>query len=88
MASNDKRDVRSGGGPVVRTTVAERVYEDIKKRILDQTLKPGERLTVESLSRQVATSSSPIRQDLEGGRRRLLSGPPGVPAPDAGGPSA
>ena len=64
MASNDKRDVRSGGSPVVRTTVAERVYEDIKERILDQTLKPGERLTVESLSRQVATSSSPIREAL------------------------
>jgi hypothetical protein len=88
MASNDKRDVRSGGGPVVRTTVAERVYEDIKERILDQTLKPGERLTVELLCRQVANSASPIRQHLEGGRRRLLSGPPVASAPDADGSSA
>jgi DNA-binding GntR family transcriptional regulator len=64
MASNDKRGGRGAGSPVVRTTVAERVYEDIKERILDQTLRPGERLTVESLSRQLETSSSPIREAL------------------------
>ena len=64
MASNEKRVGRGPGSPVVRTTVAERVYEDIKERILDQTLKPGERLTVDSLSRQLETSSSPIREAL------------------------
>jgi DNA-binding GntR family transcriptional regulator len=44
--------------------MADRVYEDIKERILDQTLKPGERLTIEFLCRDLAVSSSPIREAL------------------------
>jgi DNA-binding GntR family transcriptional regulator len=64
MGSNDWRAARPEGSAVERTTIAEKVYEDIKERILDQTLKPGERLTIESLSRLLATSSSPIREAL------------------------
>ncbi|MEI7446250.1 MAG: GntR family transcriptional regulator [Burkholderiales bacterium] len=64
MGSNDWRGARPEGTAVERTTIAEKVYEDIKERILDQTLKPGERLTIESLSRLLATSSSPIREAL------------------------
>jgi DNA-binding GntR family transcriptional regulator len=64
MGSNDWRGARPEGSAVERTTIAEKVYEDIKERILDRTLKPVERLTIESLSRLLATSSSPIREAL------------------------
>lgn len=49
---------------LTRSTIADQVYEDIKERILDQTLKPGERLTIEILSRGLGVSSSPIREAL------------------------
>lgn len=49
---------------LTRSTIADQVYEDIKERILDQTLKPGERLTIEILSRSLGVSSSPIREAL------------------------
>ncbi len=61
---SDSTDTKRGDAPVLRTTIAERVYEDLKERILDQTLMPGERLTIESLSRLLHTSSSPIREAL------------------------
>lgn len=64
MATNGRQATQPRGGPITRTTITERVYEDIKERILDQTLAPGERLTVESLSRDLQTSSSPIREAL------------------------
>lgn len=47
-----------------RSTIADQVYEDIKERILDQTLKPGERLIIEALSQDLGVSSSPIREAL------------------------
>lgn len=49
---------------LTRSTIADQVYEDIKERILDQTLKPSERLTIEILSRSLGVSSSPIREAL------------------------
>ncbi len=49
---------------LTRSTIADQVYEDTKERILDQTLKPGERLTIEVLSRSLGVSSSPIREAL------------------------
>ncbi|WP_291295394.1 GntR family transcriptional regulator [Elioraea sp.] len=59
-----RRVVRPGSRSVPRTTIAERVYEDIKERILDQTLAPGERLTMDFLCRELAVSSSPVREAL------------------------
>lgn len=49
---------------IVRTTLAEQTYEAIKERILDQTLQPGARLNIDSLARELAVSSSPIREAL------------------------
>lgn len=49
---------------IVRTTLAEQTYEAIKERILDQTLIPGSRLNIDSLSRELQVSSSPIREAL------------------------
>lgn len=61
-----KREPKSSGvmGSIVRTTLAEQTYETIKERILDQTLLPGARLNIDSLSRDLAVSSSPIREAL------------------------
>jgi DNA-binding GntR family transcriptional regulator len=52
------------GRSIVRTTLSEQTYEAIKERILDQTLPPGMRLNIDSLSRELAVSSSPIREAL------------------------
>ncbi|MBB5754831.1 GntR family transcriptional regulator [Prosthecomicrobium pneumaticum] len=49
---------------IVRTTLAEQAYEALKERILDQTLPPGARLNIDNLSRELAVSSSPIREAL------------------------
>lgn len=54
----------SGGTPLVRVTLAERVYETLKERILDQRLKAGARLNIDALSRELEVSSSPIREAL------------------------
>jgi DNA-binding GntR family transcriptional regulator len=53
-----------GSRAIVRTTLSEQTYEAIKERILDQTLQPGARLNIDSLSRELAVSSSPIREAL------------------------
>lgn len=60
---------RSGGRStgtqrLFRVTLAERVYETLKERILDQRLKPGARLNIDALSRELEVSSSPIREAL------------------------
>jgi DNA-binding GntR family transcriptional regulator len=52
------------GRTIVRTTLSEQTYEALKERILDQTLEPGVRLNIDSLSRELAVSSSPIREAL------------------------
>jgi DNA-binding GntR family transcriptional regulator len=49
---------------IVRTTLTEQTYEALKERILDQTLPPGTRLNIDNLSRELAVSSSPIREAL------------------------
>jgi DNA-binding GntR family transcriptional regulator len=54
----------TGGRTIVRTTLSEQTYEALKERILDQTLEPGARLNIDSLSRELAVSSSPIREAL------------------------
>ncbi|MEN5081694.1 GntR family transcriptional regulator [Bosea sp. TWI1241] len=47
-----------------RTTVAEQTYEDIKERIIDQTLPPGARLNIDALARELSVSSTPVREAL------------------------
>jgi DNA-binding GntR family transcriptional regulator len=49
---------------LVRTTVSEQTYEDIKERIIDQTLQPGARLNIDALARELSVSSTPIREAL------------------------
>lgn len=61
-----ERKLRAAPGSrvIVRTTLSEQTYEAIKERILDQTLEPGVRLNIDSLSRELSVSSSPIREAL------------------------
>jgi DNA-binding GntR family transcriptional regulator len=56
--------VRTPARPLVRTTVAEQIYEDIKERIIDRTLVPGARLNIDGLARELNVSSTPIREAL------------------------
>lgn len=49
---------------LVRTTVSEQTYEDIKERIIDRSLAPGSRLNIDALARELKVSSTPIREAL------------------------
>jgi DNA-binding GntR family transcriptional regulator len=62
--SIEKKPKAAGGRVIVRTTLSEQTYEALKERILDQTLEPGARLNIDSLSRELDVSSSPIREAL------------------------
>jgi DNA-binding GntR family transcriptional regulator len=55
---------RTTARPLVRTTVSEQIYEDIKERIIDRTLPPGARLNIDALARELNVSSTPIREAL------------------------
>lgn len=56
--------VRMPSRALVRTTVSEQTYEDIKERIIDQVLSPGARLNIDALARELNVSSTPIREAL------------------------
>lgn len=49
---------------LIKTPLSEQAYEEIKRQILDQRLKPGERLNIDALSRACGVSSSPLREAL------------------------
>jgi DNA-binding GntR family transcriptional regulator len=49
---------------LVKTTLAERAYEILKERILDQDVAPGTRLNIDALARETGVSTSPLREAL------------------------
>jgi DNA-binding GntR family transcriptional regulator len=49
---------------LVKTSLAELAYEQLKRQILDQRLQPGTRLNIDALSREFGISSSPLREAL------------------------
>ncbi|KAF1047313.1 GntR family transcriptional regulator [Xylophilus sp.] len=49
---------------LVKTPLSEQAYDELKRQILDQQLKPGERLNIDALSRSCGISSSPLREAL------------------------
>lgn len=49
---------------VVRTILADQVHQILQERILDQQYLPGERLNIDTLARELGTSSSPVREAL------------------------
>jgi DNA-binding GntR family transcriptional regulator len=59
--------VPNGGAPglrLVKTPLSEQAYAALKRHILDQHLRPGERLNIDALSRLLGVSSSPLREAL------------------------
>lgn len=49
---------------LIKTSLAEQAYDELKRQILDQRLRPGERLSIDALSRECGVSSSPLREAL------------------------
>ncbi|HEX7892221.1 MAG TPA: GntR family transcriptional regulator [Ramlibacter sp.] len=49
---------------LVKTSLAEQAYEELKRQILEQRLRPGQRLNIDALSRECGISSSPLREAL------------------------
>lgn len=47
------------------TTIKYRIYKEIRRSIIMQHLRPGERLSVEDLARQYGTSITPVREALQ-----------------------
>lgn len=54
----------SAGPRLVKTSLAEQAYDELKRQILDQRLRPGARLNIDALSRECGVSSSPLREAL------------------------
>ncbi|MGN9919113.1 GntR family transcriptional regulator [Micromonospora palomenae] len=50
--------------PARRLTLSEDVYEAVKGLIMDHTLPPGERVTIDVLARQLDVSPTPVREAL------------------------
>lgn len=50
--------------PLPLTSVADRVYEELKARIIDGKVAPGARLNIDALSRELGVSSTPVREAL------------------------
>jgi DNA-binding GntR family transcriptional regulator len=49
---------------VVRSVLADGVYELIKAKLMDNVVEPGARLSIDALSRDLAVSATPIREAL------------------------
>ena len=56
--------VKRGDQGAPRTVLATPVYEALKERIMDQGLVPGSRLNIDSLSDELGTSPTPVREAL------------------------
>jgi DNA-binding GntR family transcriptional regulator len=51
-------------GDVSKATLSEQIYNILKKDIINQTLKSGEKITLKSLIERFSTSSTPIREAM------------------------
>jgi DNA-binding GntR family transcriptional regulator len=51
--------------PVQNTPLAEQARERIRASILDGTIRPGERLTIEQLAAELGVSRTPVREALK-----------------------
>jgi DNA-binding GntR family transcriptional regulator len=50
--------------PLGRLTLTDDVYEAVKSLIMDHRIAPGERITIDTLARELAVSPTPIREAL------------------------
>src|SRR5215218_1361452 len=53
-----------GGDVGSRNTLSDEVYESIKALIMDDAIKPGGRVTIDAVSRQLDVSPTPVREAL------------------------
>jgi DNA-binding GntR family transcriptional regulator len=49
---------------IERIALLDQVYELLKERVLDRTYRPGDKLNVDALARELSVSSTPIRESL------------------------
>jgi DNA-binding GntR family transcriptional regulator len=49
---------------LVKRPLSDQTYEALRELILDQGLRPGSRLNVDRLARELGVSSSPVREAL------------------------
>lgn len=56
---------RTGGGPIDRRTLGQRLIEDLRQMIIDGDLKPGQRLQEAELSNLFGVSRTPLREALK-----------------------
>jgi DNA-binding GntR family transcriptional regulator len=47
-----------------RVTLSDEVYESVKALIMDHTIAPGHRVTIDAISRQLDVSPTPVREAL------------------------
>jgi DNA-binding GntR family transcriptional regulator len=58
------KKIQTDGLRLIKTSLSELAYEELKRQILDRRLQPGARLNIDSLSRECGISSSPLREAL------------------------
>jgi DNA-binding GntR family transcriptional regulator len=49
---------------IERVVLLDQVYDVLKERVLDRTYRPGDKLNVDALARELSVSSTPIRESL------------------------
>jgi DNA-binding transcriptional regulator YhcF (GntR family) len=49
---------------LVKVSLSDQAYDELKRQILDQRLLPGARLNIDALSRECGISTSPLREAL------------------------
>ena len=55
---------------IVKKSIKEQVYEEIRNRIITREYAPGSVLNISRLSEELGVSNSPIREALDAGKGR------------------
>lgn len=71
LPADDRKSPASNVRPVTRSTIGEHVYQELRQAIWTSKLRPGERLVIDQLARQLGVSITPVRDAL---RRLQLEG--------------
>ena len=62
--TDDSRDAVSSLGPIGRENLAERVYGELRKGLLQGRFWPGERLKIRDVAKAMAVSETPVREAM------------------------
>jgi len=49
---------------LVKANLSEQIYQNLRARLMDGEFRPGERLTIASVSKQYGTSITPVREAI------------------------